>query len=163
MKRVIYIATILCVLLSVADRVVAQHVALKERIPKIKTDLWLDDREPKKAQYTYIEFVHSKTSSCIRTFRQIQEDKAYFGENMRAIIITKESPEQISSALRECVNEYIHVAFDAEGDVFNLFGVKYVPFGIIIDHRRKALWFGNPATVNEDFFSKITTQNNDTH
>ncbi|MBE6210998.1 MAG: hypothetical protein E7130_05160 [Rikenellaceae bacterium] len=163
MKRVIYIATILCILLSVTGRTMAQRVALEEQIPKIKTDLWLDDKEPAKARFTYIEFVHSKTVPCIRTFLKIQDDHARFGEDLRAIIITKEDPEQISSALRECVTDYVNVAFDPEGEIFRSFGVRYVPFGIIIDHKRKALWFGNPITVSEDFFSKIKPQNNDTH
>lgn len=153
----------LALMLGVTVSASAQHVALGERVPKIKCDRWLDNKVPEKSQYTYIEFVHSKTIPCIRTFLQIQDDNAYFGNNLRAVIITKEAPEQISTQLRECVNDYVNVAFDVESEVFRKFRVRYVPFGIIIDHRRKVLWFGNPATLNEDYFSKITPQNNDTH
>ena len=153
---------VLCALLS-ASSAEAQRVALGERIPKIKAELWLDGKQPQKANYTYIEFAHSRTAPCLRTFLKMQDDNAIFGEKMRAIIITKESPEQISATLREIATDYINVAFDTEGEIFRHFGVRYVPFGIIIDHKRKALWFGNPATLNEDFFSKIKPKNNDTH
>lgn len=163
MRRILYITAILSLLLSVSQRATAQRVALEERIPKIKCDRWLDDKEPEKSQYTYIEFVHSKTVPCLRTFLKIQDDNAHFGNKLRAIIITKESPEQISTTLRECATDYINVAFDTEGEIFRNFRVRYVPFGIIIDHRRRALWFGNPATLNEDFFNKIKRHNNDTH
>lgn len=155
MKRAIYIVTILCTLLSIANRAIAQRVALEERIPKIKADKWLDDNEPSEARYTYIEFVHSKTIPCIRTFLKIKEDHDHFGKDLQAIIITKEEPKDISPALRECVTEHIKVAFDTEGEIFREFRVRYVPFGIVIDQRRRVLWFGNPITVDEDFFSKI--------
>ncbi len=150
-------------MLPVSQRTIAQRVALEERIPKIKCDRWLDDKEPQKSQYTYIEFVHSKTVPCLRTFLKIQDDNAHFSDKLRAIIITKETPEQISSTLRECATDYVNIAFDTDGEIFQHFGVRYVPFGIIIDHRRRALWFGNPATLSEDFFNKIKPQNNDTH
>ena len=157
--RIIILALLLCSAVSAS----AQRVALGERIPKIKAERWLDDKSPEKSKYTYVEFVHSRTVPCLQTFLQIQSDNAYFGDNLRAIIITKESPEQISAELRKCVTEYVNVAFDVEGEIFRDFGVHYVPFGIIIDHRRKALWFGNPITLKEDFLDKITSQNNDTH
>lgn len=150
-------------LVSVVPVSVAQRVALEERIPKIKTKLWLDGKMPSKARYTYIEFVHSKTVPCIRTFLNIQQQHARFGEDIRAIIVTKENPAQISQALRESVTEYVNVAFDTKGEIFREFRVQYVPFGIVIDHRRRALWFGNPITVNDDFFKKIKTKRNDTH
>lgn len=162
MKRFIYIVTILCTLLLIASRAQAQHVALEERIPKIKAGQWLNDNAPEKSQYTYIEFINSRTASCQHTLLQIQKD-AHFGENVRAVIITNESPEQISPELRKCANDYIHVAFDVDGDIFRDFNVQYVPFGIVVDHRRKALWFGNPITLKTDFLDKIIIQNNDTH
>lgn len=147
--RKFYIITLLA-LLGTTLSASAQRVALEERIPKIKTNLWLDGKAPEKARYTYIEFVYSKTVPCIQTFLKIQEEQSLFGENLRAIIITKESPEQISDELRKCVTDYVNVAFDPEGEIFRAFGIHYVPFGIIVDHRRKAVWFGNPITLNED-------------
>ena len=157
--RIITLALLLCSAVSAS----AQRVALEERVPKIKSKLWFEDREPQKAEYTYIEFVHSQTVPSIQTFLQIKKDHAYFNENLRAIIVTKEKPEQISTALRECATDYVNIAFDTDGEIFRTFGVRYVPFGIIINKRRKALWFGNPTTIDEDFFSKIKLQNNDTH
>ncbi len=163
MKRFVYIASVLTLFLVVAQHATAQQVALGERVPKIKSDHWLDNNTPEKSQYTYIEFVHSKTDPSIRTFQKIKKDNAYFNEKLRAIIITKESPEQIGTELRECASDYIHIAFDVDGEIFRSFRVRYVPFGIIIDRHRKALWFGNPTTIDEDFFDKIKLQNNDTH
>ena len=157
--RIITLTLLLCSAVSAS----AQRVALEERIPKIKSKLWYEDKEPDKADYTYIEFVHSKTDPSIRTFQKIKKDNAYFNEKLRAIIITKESPEQIGTELRECASDYIHIAFDVDGEIFRSFRVRYVPFGIIIDRHRKALWFGNPTTIDEDFFDKIKLQNNDTH
>ena len=153
---------ILALLLSASLSASAQRVALNERIPKIKSVPWLDDKAPEKSQYTYIEFTHSRRVPCQQTLLRIQGND-YFGENLRAIIITNESPEQISAELRKCASDYVHVAFDRNGEIFRNFDVQYVPFGIIVDQRRKALWFGNPKTLKEDFLDKIIIQNNDTH
>lgn len=157
--RIITLVLLLCSAVSAS----AQRVALEERVPKIKSKLWHEGKEPKKADYTYIEFVHSKTIPSINTFLKIKRDNVYFNENLRAIIITQERPEQIGAELRECASDYINIAFDVDGEIFRSFGVRYVPFGIIIDRRRKALWFGNPTTIDEDFFNKIKPQSNDTH
>ncbi len=154
---------ILVLLLGSALSASAQRVALGERIPKIKAEAWLNDKSPEKSEFTYIEFAHSRTTPCLRTFLKMQNDNTRFGEHLRGVIITKEPPEQISTTLREIASDYINIAFDTEGDIFRQFGVRYVPFGIIIDHKRRALWFGNPDTLNEDFFSKIKPKSNDTH
>ena len=141
----------------------AQRVALEERIPKIKTDQWLDGKAPEKAKFTYIEFAYSKTIPCIQTFLKIKEGESHFNKDLRAIIITKESHEQIGDELRNCAGEYIHVAFDPDGEIFRTFGIRYVPFGIIVDQRRRVLWFGNPTTLSNDFSNKIKPLFNDTH
>lgn len=153
MRRIYIIALLL--ILGSALSASAQSVALNERIPKIKTDKWLNGKAPEKAKFTFIEFAYSKTIPCIQTFLNIIEGKSHFTKDLRAIIITKESPEQIGAELRKCAGEYVNVAFDPEGEIFRTFGVRYVPFGIIIDHRRRVLWFGNPTTLNHDFSSKI--------
>ena len=30
------------------------------------------------------------------------------------------------------------------------------PFGVLMDSKRRVLWFGNPITTDNDFFRKIT-------
>lgn len=141
----------------------AQRVALDERVPKIKIHSWLDNAVPRKSQYTYIEFVHSTTLPCIESFLKIRERAERFGPNLGVMFITAEKPENINSLLRECSGEYIGTALDTNGDIFAAFGVTYVPFGVVVDSRGKALWFGNPLTIEDDFFDKLTSGKNGTH
>ena len=37
----------------------AQNIALGERVPELKIQTWLDNRQPEPAPTTYIEFFHS--------------------------------------------------------------------------------------------------------
>ncbi len=141
----------------------AQRVALGEKVPKIKIHAWLDNAVPKKAQYTYIEFVHSTTVPCIESFMKIREYSDRLGPRLGVVFITGEEPQNINVMLRDCIGEYVGTALDPTGEIFGAFGVTYVPFGVVVDSKGKALWFGNPITIEDDFFDKLTTVKNDTH
>ena len=47
------------------------------------------------------------------------------------------------------------VACDCEYS-FRSFGVNYAPFGVIIDSKRKVIWFGNPKQLTEEYILKLT-------
>ncbi len=136
----------------------AQNIALNERIPKIKTANWLDGIVPQQGEYTYIEFVRSNTVPCIESFLKI---KRYIADNdtpIQVIFVTREDPSHIDSHLRECLGGRIGALIDDTGRIFQDFGVRYVPFGVIVNRKRKAVWFGNPITVDDDFFKKLTAE-----
>ena len=42
----------------------AQNIALGERVPELKIQTWLDNRQPEPAPTTYIEFFHSTNPAC---------------------------------------------------------------------------------------------------
>lgn len=143
-------ATVLCVAAS------AQHLALGERTPKIKTQQWLDGIVPQQTEYTYIEFVRSTTRPCIESFLKIKEHITDRNIPLGVIFIVCDEPSQADPRLRECLGGNVGALIDDTGRIFNDFGVRYVPYGVVVDRKRKALWFGNPLTVDDDFFKKLT-------
>ena len=126
----------------------AQRIANRERIPKIKALHWLDDIVPAETEFTYIEFVHSRSTPCLESAIKIKRHIDNTDRPFRVIFITSERPDRIDTRLRECSGGYIGTLLDPSGHLFRDFAVRYIPFGVIIDSKRRAVWFGNPLTTD---------------
>ena len=155
MKRLFAIlAIVLC-----SATISAQNLALGERIPPVhpKYRHWLGGHTPQNYEYTYIGFVHSASVPCIEGTEHIR-DIAEGIENMRIIILTKESEEQTAAWLKRYAEGRCGVACRCEYP-FRSFCVNYAPFGVVTDHRNRVLWFGNPKQLTREQLLKFTTNN----
>lgn len=139
---------------------IAQNLALGERIPSLhpKYRDWVYGNIPESREYTYIGFVHSASIPCIEGTVHIIDVIAAGVDNMRYILLTKESEEQIGNWLKIYASGNTGVACNCEYP-FRSFGVNYAPFGVIIDHRQRVLWFGNPKQLTREQLIKLTTSN----
>ena len=134
----------------------AQNLAIGERTPPmhLKYRHWVNGHTPAECEYTYIGFVHSASIPCIRGIEHVE--KIIAGrENVRLLVMTKESEENMSAWLGRLVAGRSGVACDCEYP-FRSFGVNYAPFGVIIDGKRRVLWFGNPKQLTEEYLLKLT-------
>lgn len=154
MKKMLAILLLLPLLHAAAT---AQNIATGERAPKLKkVHRWLDNIQPRQTDYTYIEFVRSTSAPCLESCLRIKDFLDHTERPFRAVFVSCEPAEHVDFRLRDCSGEYIGTILDTEGEIFDAYGVRYVPFGVIIDKRRRVLWFGNPLTAENDFVKKIT-------
>ena len=149
-------ALILCCLATVA-----QNLAIGERIPPLhpKYRHWVYGHIPQGYEYTYIGFVHSASIPCMEGTVHVVDVIASGVENLCFILLTKESEEHMAAWLKmyaSAINS--GVVCNAEYP-FRSFGVNYAPFGVIIDHRQRVLWFGNPKQLTREQLIKLTTSN----
>ena len=68
----------------------AQNIALGERVPELKIQTWLDNRQPEPAPTTYIEFFHSTNPACKTSLERLKEITGKSGTKLRVIVVTKE-------------------------------------------------------------------------
>lgn len=138
--------TILITLAAMAFGAAAsgQEIALGERVPEFRIAAWLDDRQPEAAPLTYIEFFHSSSPAGVKSL-----------ERLRIVVVTREQHEKVARMLRPYLSERIGVALDAARG-FELFGVRYVPFGVLTDRRNRALWMGNTLQFDEETIQQST-------
>lgn len=61
-------------------------------------------------------------------------------------MLTREPEATVTRLLGEKVSPLLVVALGAERD-FGNFGVSYIPFGVLVDARNRALWMGNTRTL----------------
>ena len=126
----------------------AQNIALGERVPELKIQTWLDNRQPEPAPTTYIEFFHSTNPACKTSLERLKEITGKSGTKLRVIVVTKEDPAKIAPLLRPYLSERISVGLNAEKS-FTAFGVSYLPFGVLTDAKNRTLWMGNSLQINE--------------
>jgi len=100
---------------------------------------------PEKGKLTYIEFFHYRSRPCIETLSQLNAVTKQSADELQVVIITRENLSTAAPVLTQYVDAATFVAVDENMHMFEAYGVRYVPFGIIVDGRRRALWFGNPA------------------
>lgn len=133
----------------------AQNIALGERVPELKIQTWLDNRQPEPAPTTYIEFFHSTNPACKTSLERLKEITGKSGTKLRVIVVTKEDPAKIAPLLRPYLSERISVGLNAEKS-FTAFGVSYLPFGVLTDAKNRTLWMGNSLQINEKLIEQST-------
>lgn len=126
----------------------AQNIILGEKVPELKAAGWIDNRHPAPAPITYIEFFHSSNPACINSLKQLRALATKPKSRLRVIVVTREDTARIAPMLRPYLSERVTATIHADRG-FSAFGVTYVPFGVLIDARNRALWMGNSLQFNE--------------
>ncbi|WP_304581645.1 hypothetical protein [uncultured Alistipes sp.] len=133
----------LAALWATTSTVSAQNIALDERAPELRIQSWLDSREPAPAPLTYVEFFHSSNQSSLASVERLQKLSAQCGDRLRIVVLVHEPQEKVARLLAPFVSERLGVGFDPTGRNFAAYGVTYVPFGVLLGARNRALWMGN--------------------
>ena len=132
----------------------AENVALGERVPELKSVEWLDGAAPAAAPLTYIEFFHSSNSEALRSLDRLKETVEALGGRLRAVVVMRERTERALAMVAPYRSGRIGVAYDADGRIFDAFGVTYVSFGVLTDAKNRALWMGNTLRITPDFIEQ---------
>ena len=153
MSRFYYILATLCLLLSAASAE-AQTIALGERTPRVKKAKWLNGNIPQKCDFIYIEFIHSASAPCRSSAERLHNIVNEF-DNIAFVLISHQDASIIDPWVTEHIDPKSGVIVD-DGRIRTSFGVNYAPYAVILDHKRRALWFGNPQLLNRTTIEKLT-------
>ena len=136
---------ILLLLLTATTATTAQNVIIGERLPDLSLRRWLMDLEPEQTEYTCYLFYHSESELCKKALAKIKP------------LIESDEWELGLVTLTEHLDDRIGVAFDLQGRAFRSLEVNFIPFCVICDRKRRALWCGNGATLTNSVLDKILT------
>lgn len=151
MKRLLLIIIALCAIGYGG----AQTIALGERTPRIKRAKWLNGNTPTEKDFTYIEFIISTSQPCRATVERIHRHLAD-KKSVSIVLISHESATEISEWVTKYITSSSGVIVD-DTAIREAFGVKYAPFAVILDRKRRALWFGNPQILEEEQIERLLT------
>ena len=147
MKRTIFL-TLVALVASLAVR--AQEIVIGERVPDFRPTEWLgaqpseDDRRA-----TLLVFYHTESQPCVETLPHI-DSLARAMKNERVIVVAMEPKERIAPSVARYMSERFYVAIDRSGRVFSNYGIRYVPFGVLVDSKGRAQWIGNPTLATPE-------------
>ena len=135
-----------------------QNIIIGDKLPSdIRSRRWLMDMHPEASEYSCILFYHSESELCQQTLQKIKPLIEKYDPQLSLVIITKEEYDKAGVTLTEHLDDRIGVAFDDGGRIFKRLGVSFIPFCIICDRKRHALWCGNGAMLTEEVINKILT------
>jgi thiol-disulfide isomerase/thioredoxin len=147
MKRTIFL-TLVALVASLTVR--AQEIVIGERVPDFRPTEWLgaqpseDDRRA-----TLLVFYHTESQPCVETLPHI-DSLARAMKNERVIVVAMEPKERIAPSLARYMSERFYVAIDLSERVFKSYGIRYVPFGVLVDPKGRAQWIGNPKLATSE-------------
>ena len=149
MKKVLL--TLLLALALPVAAAEAQNIALGERVPEVKVPAWLRGGKPAATPgLTYVEFFHSSNPACTASLEQLRAITDKLGAKLHVVVVTRENEEKIAPLL----SPFLSVALDTGGRIFSAFNVQYVPFGVLVDSRNRALWMGNSLQLTPEIIEK---------
>ena len=128
----------------------AQEIVIGERVPDFRPTEWLgahpseDDRRA-----TLLIFYHTESQPCVESLPHI-DSLARSMEQARVIVVAMEAKERIAPSLAQYMSERFYVAIDRSGRVFSHYGIRYVPFGVLVDPKGRAQWIGNPTLATPE-------------
>lgn len=154
MKQVLHIVIAL-VALCFSISTEAQTISLGERTPRIKKAKWLNGNQPQKCDFTYIEFIHSASISCRNSAERIYGIINSF-DNVAFVLVSHQSATEIDEWVTHHINERSGVIVD-DRHIRTSFGVNYAPYAVILDHKNRALWFGNPQRLDRTKIEEVVT------
>ena len=154
MKRLFLCIIFLCALWGEG---LCQNIIIGDKLPSdIRSRRWLMDLQPEAADYSCILFYHSESELCQKALNSIKPFIEKYPQ-LSMVIITKEEYDKAGVTLTEHLDDRIGVAFDDGGRIFKRLGVSFIPFCIICDKKRHALWCGNGAMLTAEIIDKILT------
>lgn len=103
---------------------------------------------------TYVEFFHSSNPACTASLEQLRAITDKLGAKLHVVVVTRENEEKIAPLLSPFLSRHISVALDTGGRIFSAFNVQYVPFGVLVDSRNRALWMGNSLQLTPEIIEK---------
>lgn len=132
----------------------AQRLVYKEKVPQIVvTSLILGD-VPMKAAPAYIDFFILGSPQNDKQIAALQEIASQFKYEVNFILITKDDVDKVKEYFQEKDVNFT-VYHDEEGETFKNFGVKFVPFAVLVDKKGNFIWQGKNTTINENIIYQV--------
>lgn len=151
MKRTL---CILLALLGVTTSLWAQKGEVGERAPRIDGVEWISDAPEEIDGITMVLFFHSANKECREHIESYNTLAYEFRDDMNLIVLTREPAEQVASLLMHDY-QFFYVATDEQGHLFEDFGVRHVPYAVIINRKGRIEWAGNPYYIDKNRLQNI--------
>ncbi|MCD7962629.1 MAG: TlpA family protein disulfide reductase [Rikenellaceae bacterium] len=152
MQRKLYISILF--LTALIFSVNAQRIVIGEKAPDVKVAVWDRDIAPKSvSKAVLLDFFHSANDQCVKNMPVLNSLQEKYGDKLSVIIITRETGDKMAPIING-KNYRFFVGYDGEGKTFTSYGVRFVPFSVLINSGGRVAWTGNISSLTEDVINK---------
>lgn len=131
----------------------AQKLVIGSKAPDMKNIEWKSGA-PAENKAMIVEFYQSTNPTSVKLFPKLADIKSKHGDKLNVVVITRESNEAIDKLVADYGALY-SIGYDAGGKTYESFGVKFVPFTMLVDAKGTLIWQGNLGNITDDNVSKI--------
>ena len=90
----------------------------------------------------------------LEAIRHLHRISEKMGDRLRIVVLVHEPEEKIAPLLTPYLSEHLGVGCDPNGKLFTAYDVRYVPFGVLLGPRHRALWMGNTLQLTPEIIEK---------
>lgn len=102
----------------------------------------------------YIDFWATYCGPCEFVSKQLNVLQRQYPNDLYVVSLTKENPNIVKDFLiRKPTN--LAVAVDYQGSAFDMFEVKYMPYGVLFDGKGNVLWQGKAAEMDAKMIERF--------
>ena len=150
MKKFLLILTALSLTGTAA---MAQKLTIGERAAEIKSTRKMGTKQVAGEKIKVIEFFHCSNKQCAARLEELDRLAKKYDGTLEVTVVTRDPAEKAMPILKPESRSY-QVVIDEDGKVFENYGVKYVPFAVLVDKKGKVIWFGNSSSLTEDMIKQ---------
>ncbi len=157
MKRKLWLALAALVMTTATS---AQNICLGERIPDMNISSSIGvPVEQITTDYVCLIFMHTGSAPCVDAVSSFVAAAGMYADLLSVVLLTNEQSDGSRDVLRPFVRDNVSVAFDRDGRTFENFGIRYVPFVVVYDtKRRKAQWCGTIRQLDKQRLNALIMQ-----
>lgn len=139
--------------LALLQAVSAQKLIVGERAPELRIGEWLSKVPAEGDMPRLVEFFHSASKPSTDRIPSLNALAKKYDGKLHVIVVTRESRDKVAPALADRSNLF-YAGLDDAGKTFSAYGVRYLPFSVLIDAKGRTRWFGNSAHLTEEIINQ---------
>ena len=135
--------------LMIATTVVAsaQNMSIGTKVPAIAPAEWYGAQLTVQNEPVLVEFFHTTNRDAkARAAELARLAKKYDGELKVVVVVSQ--PIEIGEDVVDTTSGYF-VAVDTARKIHNAYGVKYVPYSVLVDGKGRLVWLGNSKSLTD--------------
>ena len=116
--------------------------------------------ETSKQKLFMIEFWATWCGPCITVSDYLDVLQEQYINDLYILSLSEETPETVKKFLNRRPTSFA-TAIDYDGETFKKYGVKDLPFAVLLDADANIVWQGNPANLNNYDLDRFIRQSSD--
>ena len=150
MRRSLSVLALMCVMFTAS----AQRLVSGEKVPKLTVSKYIYGGHPDRGRPVLVEFfVTSGSQSALQI-----ETLSAFAERYRGkidVVLVSGDDEAATRSFFSGEAPRFSVAIDSDGRSFSDYGVRYVPFSVLVDERGGYVWQGRSKSIPDNVISSV--------